>query len=308
MTLRLGIDGGGTKTTALLAEADGRVVGRGVAGSSNYHAVGAEAACNTIHVAVEAALAEARQEPSALAAVCLGLAGVGRAPDRALFAAWAEREWPNAKRLIVNDAELVLAAGTPEGWGLALICGTGSIAFGKTRQGHRARAGGWGYLLGDDGSGYAIGLAALHAIVRAHDGRAPATALTPVILARWHLATPTDLIAHVYQPRIPRVDIAELAPLVERVAAEGDEAATGILQTAGNEMAELVRAAANRLDLGEPTPCALAGGVLLNGQLTRGFFQKAADRQNLRLAPITSVPQPAQGALALARQLVAPTG
>jgi N-acetylglucosamine kinase-like BadF-type ATPase len=307
MTLLLGIDGGGTKTTALLAEAGGGVLGRGQTGSSNYHAVGAATAFDTLREAVHAAFGEARRTPLELEAVCLGLAGAGRAPDRALFTDWAEREWPDAERLIVNDAELVLAAGTPQGWGLALICGTGSIAFGKTRQGRTARAGGWGYLLGDEGGGYAIGLAALHAIVRAHDGRAPLTALTPAILARWRLAAPTDLIAHVYQPRIPHVEIAELAPLVEQAAAEGDEAATEILQTAGNEMAELVQAAANRLGLGEPTPCALAGGVILNGPLTRRFFQTAADRQNLRLEPITAVPEPAQGALALARQLVAPT-
>jgi N-acetylmuramic acid 6-phosphate etherase len=306
MTLLLGIDGGGTKTTALLAEADGRVLGRGVTGSSNYHAVGADTARDSVRAAVQTAFGEARRTPLALEAVCLGLAGAGRAPDRALFGDWAVREWPNAKRLIVNDAELVLAAGTPGGWGLALICGTGSIAFGKTSQGRTVRAGGWGYLLGDEGGGYAIGLAALHAIVRAHDGRAPVTALTPAVLALWRLATPTDLIAHVYQPRIPHVEIAELAPLVEQAAAEGDEAATEILQTAGNEMAELVQAAANRLGFGEPTPCALAGGVILNGQLTRRFFQTAADRQNLRLEPITAVPEPAQGALALARQLVAP--
>jgi N-acetylmuramic acid 6-phosphate etherase len=307
MTFLLGIDGGGTKTTALVADVNGRVFGRGVTGSSNYHAVGIDMACNTVREAVHAAFVEARRTPSALQAVCLGLAGVGRAPDRALFTDWAELEWPNAKRIIVNDAELVLAAGTPEGWGLALICGTGSIAFGKTRQGRTARVGGWGYLLGDEGGAYAIGLAALHAIVRAHDGRAPVTALTSAILACWHLAKPTDLIAHVYQPRIPRVEIAELAPLVEQIASDGDEAAIEILQTAGNEMAELARAAANRLGLDEPTPCALAGGVLLNGQLTRRFFQAAADRQNLRLAPLTPVLEPAQGALVLARQLVAPT-
>jgi N-acetylmuramic acid 6-phosphate etherase len=307
MTFLLGIDGGGTKTTALLAEDDGRVLGRGVTGSSNYHAVGVDMALNTVREAVRAAFVAAHRTPSALEAVCLGLAGVGRAPDRSLFTDWAEREWPNAKRIIVNDAELVLAAGTTEGWGLALICGTGSIAYGKTRQGRTARAGGWGYLLGDEGSGYAIGLAALHHIVRAHDGRAPVTALTGVIFAHWHLTTPTDLIGYIYQPRIPRIEIAELAPLVEQVAADGDKVATEILQTAGNEIAELARAVANHLGLDEPTPCALAGGVLLNGQFTRHFFQKAADRQNLHLSPIIPVPEPAQGALALARQLVAPT-
>ncbi|MEP7359835.1 MAG: BadF/BadG/BcrA/BcrD ATPase family protein, partial [Anaerolineales bacterium] len=143
------------------------------------------------------------------------------------------------------------------------------------------------------------------AVVRAHDGRGPATAITPAILADWRLAAPTDLIAKVYQPAISRAEIAGLAPLVEQAAAEGDGAATEILQTAGSELADLVRAVATSLGLDQPTPCALAGGVILNGPLTRRFFQNAADRDNLRLAPITLVPEPAQGALALARQLVA---
>src|ERR1700704_2103864 len=103
MTLLLGIDGGGTKTTALIAEAGGRVLGCGVTGSSNYHAVGADMACDTVREAVRAAFRQAHLTPLALDAVCLGLAGAGRAPDRALFEDWAEREWPSAKRLIVND-------------------------------------------------------------------------------------------------------------------------------------------------------------------------------------------------------------
>lgn len=306
MTLLLGIDGGGTKTTALLADVSGRVLGRGVTGSSNYHAIGAETAFSAIHEAVHTAFAEARQSTSALEAVCLGLAGVGRAPDRALFTDWAEREWPNAKRILVNDAELVLAAGTPDGWGVALICGTGSIAFGKTRDGRAARAGGWGYLLGDEGSGYAIGLAALRAIVRAYDGHAPATELNSAVLAQWQLTTPTDLINYIYRPKLPRVEIAELTPLVEKVAAEGDEVALEILRAAGNEMAELVKTVMNRLSVHEPIPCALAGSVILNGQFTLRFFQEAVNQLDLRLAPITSVPEPAHGALVLARQLIAP--
>jgi N-acetylglucosamine kinase-like BadF-type ATPase len=154
--------------------------------------------------------------------------------------------------------------------------------------------------LGDEGSGYAIGLAALHAIARAHDGRAPATALTTAILRHWQLATPPDLIARVYQPQLPRIEIAELARWVERTATEGDEVAVEILRRAGEDTAGLAQAVVKQLSLEEPIPCALAGGALLNSPLLRRFFQQAADR-HLHLAPLALVPEPAQGALTLAR-------
>ena len=134
-----------------------------------------------------------------MAAVGLGLAGVDRPEDRALFEGWAAGRFGGAPVVIANDAELVLAAGTPDGWGIALISGTGSIVFGRSPHGEMARAGGWGHILGDEGSGYAIGVEALRAVMRAFDGRGPATALTDAVLLHWSLKTPPDLVGRVYR-------------------------------------------------------------------------------------------------------------
>jgi N-acetylglucosamine kinase-like BadF-type ATPase len=300
--LILGIDGGGSKTIALLADLDGRVLGRGTAGSSNYQGVGAEAAQAALSRAIRAAFAAAEVPPGPIRAACLGLAGVDRPEDRALFEAWAARAAPGVPTLIVNDAELVLAAGTPEGWGAALICGTGSIAVGRDRAGQMARAGGWGHLLGDEGSGYAIGSAALRAVTRASDGRAPQTALTAAVLSHWSLATPEDLISHVYQAHVTTPHIAALTPLVEAAAVEGDEVALGILADAGRELALAVKAVVQQLALSNPVPCALAGGVILNSRLVRQAFLEAVGCWGLQLDPVTPVTEPAQGALRLVRR------
>ncbi|HET9221200.1 MAG TPA: BadF/BadG/BcrA/BcrD ATPase family protein, partial [Roseiflexaceae bacterium] len=153
--LLLGVDGGGSGTRALLADRSGAILGAGAAGPSNHQAIGLEAAAQAIQSAIDMAFRDARVERSRpVAAICLGLAGAGRPEDRLRFEAWATRQNIARRCAVASDAELVLTAGTPDGWGVALICGTGSIAWGRAPDGRSARAGGWGYLLGDEGSGY----------------------------------------------------------------------------------------------------------------------------------------------------------
>src|SRR5689334_17310708 len=193
----LGIDGGGSKTVALLADSQQAILGRGAAGASNHNLLGARAAFEALDQAVRLAFEDAKIAPAPPRALCLGMAGAGRPADIALFQAWAAERWPGTPVAVVSDADLVLAAGPGNGWGLGLICGTGSIAYGRDRSGMTARAGGWGSLLGDEGSGYAIGLAGLRAVARAADGRGPATVLTDTLLGHWSLAAPQSLIQYV---------------------------------------------------------------------------------------------------------------
>lgn len=300
--LLIGVDGGGSKTLALAADAKGRVLGRGVAGPSNYHAAGLEAATAALETAIAAAIEAAGRKPHAAPpdALCLGLAGMGRPEDRAVIAAWAAQRFPGVPTVVVTDAELVVAAGAPGGWGLALICGTGSLAFGMDAAGRTARAGGWGYLLGDEGSGYAIGLAALRAIARAADGRGPETTLTAAVLHHWELTQPQDLIRYVYQNAVSRAEIAGLAALVNATAAT-DASARAIITEAGRELALALRAVAEQLELHGALPCALAGSVLVHGQHVRAALCHAAANMGLILDPIAIVAEPALGALKLAQ-------
>jgi N-acetylglucosamine kinase-like BadF-type ATPase len=300
--LLVGIDGGGSKTVALLAGRSAVVLGRGIAGPSNYQAIGAEAAGAALTAAVRAAYADAGLPFVPPDAICLGLAGVYRPEDQAFIQTWAATELPGTAVRTVNDAALVLAAGTPDDWGVAIICGTGSIALGRSSEGAAVRAGGWGYLLGDEGSGYAIGVAALRAVVRGYDGRGPATALTGVILAHWGLPDPPALVKRVYRDALARAEIAALAELVDATAAAGDPVAQEILAAAADELALAAAAVVAGLGVAPPIPCALAGGVIIKGEALRSRFLAAVQARGLRLHPITAVVEPAAGAVRLAQQ------
>lgn len=299
--LVIGVDGGGSKTLALLADTSGQVLGQGVGGPSNVQAVGPEIACGSVEVAIDRACSG---KPVTPAALCLGMAGAGRTADRELWQRWAHRRYPGVPVRVVHDGQLALAAGTPNGWGIAVLCGTGSLVYGEDTRGRAGRAGGWGYLLGDEGSGYAIGLAALQAIARAADGRGPATALTQAILEQWSLEKPQDLIAYLYRPEVPRTEIAALAPVAVSIAAQGDATARALLCSAGEELARAARAVVAQLALPQPVPCALAGGVILHAPAIVENFRAAAASRGLSLSPITPVPEPAQGAVRLARRLL----
>lgn len=298
--LALGIDAGGSHTRALLARLNGEILGAGEAGPANYQSTGQAAAFEALNQVVAQALSNAGQASvDQIQLACLGAAGMDRPEDMAVFQGWAATALPNARVRLVNDALIALAAGTPEVWGLVIICGTGSIAYGRTPQGEVARAGGWGYLLGDEGSGYDIGLQALRAVLRASDGRAAPTRLRDVILSAWQLAQPQDLVRKVYAG-LPRSDFARLARLVEDCAASGDEVATGIMLRAGAELAEAAVAVTRRLGFIGPVPTALTGGVMVRGRMVREALLASAQASGLTLEPVTPVSEPVRGALRLA--------
>jgi N-acetylglucosamine kinase-like BadF-type ATPase len=312
--LYLGIDGGGTHTVALLARAERGsdrgwvLLARGEAGPSNLHAVGTARALESLDQAVSKAFAGARLGRQPVAAACLGLAGAGRAEDQAMVQDWAKRVTLAAAVQVTADTPLLLAAGTPDGWGVALVAGTGSMAFARDREGRTTRAGGWGYLLGDEGSGYALVMAALQAVVRAADGRGPATALTERLLARLGLARAPELIGAVYRGDRGRTALAALAPLIFETAEAGDELAGQIVSAAAEQLSATVAAAARQLSLERTAfPLALAGGVLLASRTYRETILTALALLGLRAEPVTLVREPAEGALrlALARVLMA---
>jgi N-acetylmuramic acid 6-phosphate etherase len=305
--LYLGIDGGGTHTVALLAVADATngwtLLGRGDAGPSNLQAVGVTKALQALEAAVTAAFAATKLERGPVSAACLGLAGAGRAEDRQTILNWA-RQSRFAERIdVTTDAAILLAAGTPEGWGLAVVAGTGSIVYGRNADGQTARAGGWGYLLGDEGSGYALVLAGLRAVARAADGRGVPTRLAEHFLVQLGLSQPQELVAAVYQGGWDRATLAGLAPVVLDAAASGDAAALQIVQTEADQLAHAAAAVVHQLHFsGQTLPIALSGGVLLASADYRQRVLTAMNGLQIRTGPITLVEVPAEGALRLARK------
>lgn len=301
----IGVDGGGTKTVAWLAQlaaGGGEVVfGKGHAGPGNPRAAGFEFAQANIEAAIAAAFADARLPRITVAAACLALAGAGRASEQKRIGAWARRRGLAAAVRVTTDAEPILASVSPENCGVVLICGTGSLVWGRNRAGETARCGGWGYLLGDEGSAYAIAVAALRAAVRAADGRSPPTALLALLQERLGAIDAPDLIEKVYHPDMTRQRTALLAEAVFDTAAN-DAVAGQIIENAAAELAESIALVARRLKLTSGDyPLALAGSVVLNQPAYRDLICSRLAETNAPPAAFQLVSEPVRGAVALAR-------
>lgn len=308
--LLLGIDGGGTSTAAWLADAEGRVLGRGEAGPSNVKAVGTKAAFEALVASTSAAFAQSGRDRQPIEVACLGLAGFDRPEDRTVLEAWNREVFRAGRLILVNDGDLVVAAGTPEGWGIGLIAGTGSIAVGTGPDGRKSRAGGWGHVFGDEGSAYSVAIAGLRATAHRADGRlAPpasgADRLTARLCRSLGAAEPPRLITVVYGLGLDRAAIAGLAPAIVESALEGDPAAREILQAAAQGLAEMVEAAVRSTGLAdvERLPLAMAGGFLLGcPMLRRMLFDKLAAAAPSRVVVPREVHDPVAGAIVLARR------
>ena len=256
----LGIDAGGTKTIALLADGEGHIVAEGRAGAANLQTEGELEVEKVLHDVIEQATRGRGVTP---AAVCLGMAGVDRDADYRVISDIMRRLGFRSNLLIVNDALIALVAGAGASPGVVVISGTGSIAYGVSHRSLAARAGGWGPTLGDEGSGYWMGRRALEAVTRAADGRGPRTELTAMVLHHFSLPRPEALVSEIYHQPQGRRAIASLAPVVERARSGGDLVAAEIMTGAADELSAAAASVIARLDMrGEQFPILLAGSIL----------------------------------------------
>src|SRR5712692_5651457 len=180
----LGIDAGGTKTVGLLADERGTIISEARGPGANLHVAGELAVEKVLHEVMEQAIGD---RPIIPAAICLGIAGVDREDEAQTVRAIMRRIGYKSRVLVVNDALIALVSGARDDPGIVVIAGTGSIAYGRNAAGEAARAGGWGHMIGDEGSGYWIGRESLAAVMRAGDGRGPETGLTAEILSHFNV-------------------------------------------------------------------------------------------------------------------------
>lgn len=263
MRFAAGIDGGGTRTTVECRREDGSVLCRETFGPFNLNSIGEER-----FTALWAEIAGFLGEKGRCAALCAGAAGVSNPRVQALTAQAMERAGISSWRL-TGDHEIALHGALSGQPGCALIAGTGSICCGRNARGEFVRVGGWGHLIDDGGSGYALGRDALAAVVRQWDGRGEATVLSRLIPEKLGTGTVQELIAYVYGGDKSR--IAAAAPLVEQAAGQGDRVALRIYERAGAELGALAAAAAGRLGL-ENGEVALLGGLLSHDKHLRAAF------------------------------------
>ena len=294
----VGIDAGGTKTVGLLADETGARVAEARGPGANLQTHG-ELEVEKVFDDILEALG--RDRP--ISAVCLGIAGVDRPHDEAVIRGILRRLGHRETARVVNDAAIALVAGAPGRVGIVVLAGTGSIAYGVDRTGATARSGGYGFLLADEGSGYWLGHQALRAAVRASDGRGPETLLRPIVFQSLEVASVAELVPRVYEKGLPKHRIAALAGLVQQAGDQGDPVALALLSQAAQELALAAQAVARHLSFGEDAvPVVLAGGVF---KACPSLIAPLGAQLALpRAVPVVLTAEPAQGAVALAIDLL----
>lgn len=266
--LFLGVDGGGTKTLAILTDADLNVLGEGKTGVSNPLRVGVETAVDNIVTAIDRACDAADKLRSEIAAAEIGLAGVRRADIRNRMRDRLITRLRIKKLEVYTDAEIALYGATDGKAGLVVIAGTGSICCGRNANGEFASAGGWGPLAGDEGGGAGIARRALQAVAKASDGRAPKTALSNLACDYFRASSPEDIAMAIYAPTMTNDRIAGFARFVIQAARDNDKVALRLIDEAGCELGLAANAVIKKLNLAEERfQIAYVGGIFAAKEL-----------------------------------------
>jgi N-acetylglucosamine kinase len=295
MRLFLGVDGGQSGTTAVIGDETGRILGTGEAGPCNHAAAGEGRAKleRAIAGSVGAACAQAGLDAAAVRfeAACFGMSG-GPDDKREILAAALRVE----RLVVTDDAVIALAGAIGTGQGIITIAGTGSIAFGRNPAGRTARAGGWGYIFGDEGGGFDIARQAARAVLRLEEGWGPPTVLRETLLGATGSENANQMLHRFYTGEWPRSRVATLARLVDGAAVEKDAVARAILRGAAQQLAMLAGAVREELWApGAELEIAYIGGVFQSRLLLESFRALVELQEGVRCgAPRRG---PAEGAL-----------
>jgi glucosamine kinase len=304
-TLVIGVDGGGSKTTVVVAGARGADLSSVTGAPSAVRPGQISKSADTIQQLVGEALAEAGKTDQRPSALCIGVAGVGRdAEFAAFFAEMQDRDLAD-ELVVLPDALVALEDAFGDDAGILLIAGTGSVCYGRGPTGKLARCGGWGFFCGDEGSGSWIGRRALSVVTASSDGREPETALVGALLNALSLTKVEELVAWGTHATVQQ--LAQIAPLVVSVAATGDLRANSILTMASEELVLHIRTLARELFTDEraAVPVAFAGGLMQPG----AYLRKLVEHRLKSVVPGAVVRHepvvPVRGAIRMARRAVA---
>ena len=314
MAYYLGIDGGGTKTRCVLAD-ETTVLAKAMTGGCSVIRLGEQKAREALHTAIRQVCAAAKMTPDRVSAVCIGVTGAARpeiaAKIRSILAELIS-ESARAKIEVVGDTVIALEAAFGAGPGVVAIAGTGSIVYGRDAAGHTERAGGWGFAVSDEGSGYWIGRRAVSAILNSLD-QGMETALTAMVLRAWKLNTIDELVQQANST--PPPDFPRLFPIVLRAAAASDSAARELLIEAGTKLAMLAAIVVRRLAPHAPEamismetipkamlPVAMTGSVFRQSPAVRQVFYNTLQTSFPGIEVRQDLADPVEGALARARR------
>ncbi len=307
MSYYLGIDGGGTKTTCAVGD-ESHLLAIATAGPSNIVRVGEVQARESLQQSVRHACAAAGITPVQVSHACVGGSGAAR-PELAEVVRGFLAEILPTPIDVVGDMQIALEAAFDTGPGVIVIAGTGSIAYGRDRQGRTVRAGGWGFAIGDEGSAHWIGRSAVSAVLRAADltdetvERRAHSSFAAALFKAWGVTSLADLARAANS--IPPPDFAALFP---SVAASSDDLAEQVLTNAGRELAHAAAVVIRRLFAKDHTasvPVAMTGGVFRHAPLVRQVFYNELRTLDPRAEVNPQVVEPVEGALRMARRAAA---
>jgi N-acetylglucosamine kinase-like BadF-type ATPase len=257
----IGIDGGGTKCLGVLADDEGREVAREKGGSANLQHGGVDKAAEVVKSVVDKLIEAEQIGITQVVSMVAGLAGAGRKDIREQAQQTLQENWSGIPLQVVTDADVALEGAFGGEPGIVLVAGTGSICFGRNHLGQTARAGGWGHLLGDEGSATWIALEALKAALQVHDGRLPNGELKGILATSLGAKEISEVVPDIYRGKLAVSQIAGLSKLVFDLSDE-DHVARQIILRAGRELGRLVVAVARKLQMENATVLvALVGGV-----------------------------------------------
>jgi len=293
-----GWDGGGTKTEVLCVSESGQVIGNQSFGPININGASKERVMQSIRDCM-AFMAGLPGGLKACASLAIGAAGASNKEVSSLITETIRSCGYNGPLLIKGDQDIALA-GAVDGAGAVLVAGTGSVCCGQDAQGNGARTGGCGYLIDDEGGGYAIGRDILAAAVRAADNRIPPTLLTGLLKEQMGFENNRDIVTWLYAPSTGKKEVAALAPLMLKAMEQGDEAAISIALKASRELAELVKGVWRTLNL-QQGDLAFVGSILLKCDLINREVTRLCEEACPGLKVIKARGTPAQGAVKLAR-------
>ena len=307
----IGIDGGGTKTAALLADEKGKTLAEDAGGPSNFQFIGVDQAARVLFSVISQCCQKAGCPISQVKCVVAGLTGAGRPSDQErmqkAFEAHARQSGAEFGTLkIESDARIALEGAFEGASGIILIAGTGSIAFGKTTEGDVFRVGGWGRIVGDEGSGFMIGREGLNAVTKELDGRGKKTQLTVIVAEKFGLSSQERIIAEVYRNNF---DLASLAPLVIEAASKHDQECERILNRAAFELSEHVRALTLRMERAtrgarQKIPLSFVGSLLTEDSVFPKIVKHKIEFTTPQIVVRKPQSTPAYGAALMALKLI----
>lgn len=272
----LGLDGGGTSCKACATNLNGEILLRDIAGSININGVSE----NYIRAELSALLARIYSEMGDMPEfIVIGVAGISNPRTKEVLMSILHDTGYRGKVIITGDYKIALYAKLGVLNGVLLISGTGSIAYGIDSQGDEIRVGGYGHIIDDLGSAYAIGRDILASIIKFYDGRNEATVLTDLVMNKLEISNIDELISYVYSPERKKSDIAALAALVEPATRVNDKTAIEIQEKAAKDLAYLIEATIRRMDE-EELKIAFSGSVLEKNNFIRETLVKNIEKFN----------------------------